>query len=1260
MRYRDVVQFEPIEDIIQLLSASERDVARQHVRTYVISDRMARNLVDVVIPQLQFERPANNKGVLIVGNYGTGKSHLMSVLAAVAEYPDLYQEVRHPDVSQAMQQIAGKFKVWRTEIGGVRRSLRDILLEELEHALESWGTPYRFPPADRLTNHKDVLIEAVATLRQKYPDQGLLLVVDELLDYLRTREERELILDLGFLRELGEVAALTPFRFVAGLQETLFDNPRFNFVSDQLRRVKDRFEQVRIAREDIAYVVAERLLKKDDAQKALVREHLSRFQTLYPGLAERMDEFVRMFPVHPAYVQVIENVRVVEKRQVLKTLSNAMQTMLDETVPENAPSMLSFDHYWLVLRENPSLRSMPEVAEVVDKSTVLENRIEHAYGRPALKSIAKRIIHALSVHRLTTDDIHIPLGMTAEELRDTLFLSLPLPEPDAGLLLDQVRVALREILKTVSGQYISENEVNGQYYLDVKKDIDFEAKIQERGEFLSEADLNRYFFSALRQVLGLSTTTYVSGARIWTYELPWDKHQVTRPGYFFFGAPDERSTAQPPRDFYVYFLEPFGGRKFHDGKLADEVIFALQGVDEDFRSIVRRYAGALALASDSPNHREVYLDKAEQTLKQRLLPWLREHLLDYLNIRHQGVEQPVRAVLPVLPSSESPQVADLLNRAAAYLLAPTFEDRYPDYPKFEKAQQLITETNRAAAATEALRGILGGRPTRLGEAVLHGLGLLGEDGRLRPQDSPYARHFLDLLMERGGNQVVPRGEVLEKVAESIGGPIYKDLRFRLEPEWVAVILAALVYNGDIVLALPGGKTLEADSLDRYRLTGLDELTTFIHYARPRNLPLGTWKEIFQLLGLAPGLIQDESKRAQAVEELQKKVQAELQAVAPLESRLQGLALWNEPIFTDGTAVVSEHGVVVGSNAPAVTVSIIDFKPAFRGYKKVLEELAKIDTVGKLRNLKIARSDLADLGDWQATIRRAQSLLEAVNDLRPLTDYLSTAEAYLPETHPWRADAVALRQRTLTTLRRLARGEADAADVLALRRDLEQLKRDYITAYAEQHRRLVLGATDDARRQKLYNGPALKTLKALQKVDLLRENAEQLRAWENAISELRICREFHEELLENNPICPYCKLNPASVRGDVSAAVRLDQLEERLSTLLGQWQQALRAALTSEQAQESLAAMTPAERKPIEAFLEQPDDDPNLPDGFVQSANRALRGIRSVRLEAAALLAALKEGGLPCTVNEFKARFNRFLMEALRGYDENNTRLTLDQ
>ena len=314
---------------------------------------------------------------------------------------------------------------------------------------------------------------------------GCLLVVDELLDYLRTRKDQELILDLNFLREVGEVCARTRFRFMAGVQESLFDNPRFQFVADTMRRVKDRFEQVRIAREDVAYVVAERLLRKDPKQKALIREHLQGFAKLYGSMNERMDEFVRLFPVHPAYLDTFERVYVAEKREVLKTLSGAMKRLVEQEVPKGEPGLIAYDSYWQNLRDNPAFRSVPEIKEVIDKSQVLEGRIQQAFTRPQYKPVALRIIQALSVHRLTTGDIYTPLGATAEELRDDLCLHMPLPEREADFLKTTVEAVLREIVKTVSGQFLSFNSDNGQYFLDLKKDVDFDSLIDLKAEGLS-------------------------------------------------------------------------------------------------------------------------------------------------------------------------------------------------------------------------------------------------------------------------------------------------------------------------------------------------------------------------------------------------------------------------------------------------------------------------------------------------------------------------------------------------------------------------------------------------------------------------------------------------------------------------------------------------------------------------------------------------------------------------------------------------------
>ena len=118
MKYSELISFNPIEDVIQLTTADDANKAREYVKTYVMSDSMAQGLKAPVIDQLQMDEVVDNKGVLIVGNYGTGKSHLMSVISAIAKDADNLQYLQNKNFAKEWECIAGKFEVLRIEIGG--------------------------------------------------------------------------------------------------------------------------------------------------------------------------------------------------------------------------------------------------------------------------------------------------------------------------------------------------------------------------------------------------------------------------------------------------------------------------------------------------------------------------------------------------------------------------------------------------------------------------------------------------------------------------------------------------------------------------------------------------------------------------------------------------------------------------------------------------------------------------------------------------------------------------------------------------------------------------------------------------------------------------------------------------------------------------------------------------------------------------------------------------------------------------------------
>ena len=136
--------------------------------------------------------------------------------------------------------------------------------------------------------------------QSKYPDKGYMIVIDELLSYLTSRDERQIVLDLAFLQSMAEMCSKSRIRLICGVQEKVFDNPRFSFVSETLKKVGDRFTQIIITKEATAYVVSERILKKTAEQKAMIRQHLEKFSGLYGGMSSKMEEFVDLFPIHPS------------------------------------------------------------------------------------------------------------------------------------------------------------------------------------------------------------------------------------------------------------------------------------------------------------------------------------------------------------------------------------------------------------------------------------------------------------------------------------------------------------------------------------------------------------------------------------------------------------------------------------------------------------------------------------------------------------------------------------------------------------------------------------------------------------------------------------------------------------------------------------------------------------------------------------------------------------------------------------------------
>ena len=1242
VKYEDLVRFDPIETVVQLRDADEAEAARRLVTGYVVSDAMAETLADLIFPQLRYDRPADNKGVLVVGNYGTGKSHLMSVISAIAERAELASEVANPKAAEAAQEVAGRFKVVRAEIGATTMTLRDIVTGELEERLAALGVAFAFPNIAETAGSKRAFEEMMAAFHAVHPDHGLLLVVDELLDYLRSRKDQELVLDLNFLREIGEVCKDLRFRFVAGVQEAVFDSDRFRFAADSVRRVKDRFEQVRIAHRDVKFVVAQRLLRKTGEQQARIREYLAPFARFYGRMNERMDEYVDLFPVHPDYIDVFERVTAVEKREILRTLSLSMKRLLGRELPADRPGLIAYDGYWATLRENPALRAVPDVKAVIDCSQVLESRIEQAYTRPAYKPMALRVIHALSVHRLTTGDVHARLGATAEELRDGLCLHQPgiedLGGDPADDLLSQVETVLREIHRTVSGQFVSSNPDNRQYYLDLKKTDDFDALIEKRAESLDAAQLDRYYYDALRRLMECADETYVTGYRIWEHELEWRDRKAARQGYLFFGAPNERSTAAPPRDFYLYFIQPHDATRFKDAKAPDEVFFHLTGADDDFRAALRGYAAALDLAATSSGHaKDIYQSKASNFLRD-LVAWLQGHMASAFEVVHQGRRKALtewakghslRELSDIAPT-ERINFRDLVNAVAGICLETHFADQAPDYPRFAV---LVTSWNRAQAVQDALRWIAGAARTKQATAVLDALELLDGD-RLDPSRSRYAGYVLDRVREKGPGQVVNRAELVQ---ERLGVEYLAAETLRLEPEWAMVLIAALIHSGDLALAVPGGK-FDAAGLSALAAAPLDELLRFKHVERPRELNLPAIKALFALLGLSPGMANLVAEgKDEPIQELHKATDGLVERLAAAHRALQdGAPFW-------GRNLIDEDGAE-------------KLRPELERTKTFLESLQTYTSLGRLKNF---RQDAKEVKAHRAgldALAEIEALRGLASELGPAAAFLTAAETALPPSHEWVGRMKEARDALLAEIAQADRRKAASFRGRALR-ELDGLKRSFAAVYLDLHAKARLGVNEDKRKSALLRDDRLARLHLLSAIDLM--PVQRLDDFRERLAGLESCFALTREETAASPLCPHCGFRPASETPVAPAGVVLAQLDDALDELVDGWTRTLLANLEDPATRENLALLKPGRRERIDAFAKAGELPDPLERDFVEALREALSGLVKVVVKAGDVRTALLDGGSPASPAEMKQRFERYLDGLAKGAEPDKVRLVLE-
>lgn len=1217
MKYKDILNFNPITEIVKFSETEKKDYQQNLVKTFVFSNAFRDNLLPLMIRNLDFKQSQEAFGLQVVGNYGTGKSHMMSLISLIAEDSELLDLVTEEKPKNELEKIAGKFKVLRFELGNTE-SLWEVISYKLETYLDGIDVPFSFEGHGPITYAEKIKL-MMAEFEENYPDKGLMVVIDEMLSYLKGRSTADkLNQDLQVLQALGQACDASRFKFIFGVQELIYQSPEFQFAAETLQKVNDRYKGIIITKEDVAYIVKNRLLQKNEHQKQHIKQHLDGFLHLFTDMHARTGDYIELFPVHPTYFENFERIRIGKsQREILKTLSKQFEDLLEEEIPKDNPGMLTYDLYWENMTRSQDLMAIPDVRKIKQVTDTIKDKIDSYFigARASKKHIAERISHACAI-KILQHELHKQNGTNTEEMVDDLCLTDKLAD-DREFLLDIMNSTAKHIISATSGQYFDQDVNNGEFHLRIEGGINFDQKIKDYAASMNEDQKDEYFFKFLETNLPMEHSTYRTGFKIWEHTLEWKSHKTFREGYIFFGNPNERTTTEPIQHFYMYFMPIFDDSRKKRNHKNDEVYFIMDKLSNEFKEAVSLYGAAIALEARADSSQKTIYNQKIKELNKKARDIFNEEYLRITQVEYRGNQLPLNGYQ--LPGSGATK-EQIFSEVASQVLEKWFEEELPDYPDFSQLNTPVTKDNFVRMIKQGLGKIINtNQANRDGEGMLAGLGLW-VPGRLDYTHSPYARNILNKLKERDG-KVINRDEILE--CRHAPTQLWVSSDFKIEAELEFLVLATLAALGEIEISFNSGLNINSTNLPELLKLSPDEYFNFSSIRPPKGVNEASLREMF--VGL---LGHDLSKQLKDPETYTKLVAAAnewAQKTQKIIYRIRG--------------GVNFSGVTLISEADAK-----DYENDFLAFSRFCDKLATYTSEARIKNFPYSVEEVKKQMQVKPEIEKVEQQLQEKEELKGILTYLQQAKAYIAEED--------LQQRFSKAINELPEilSSGDAQKIKAHKFHLETLRKEYAHYYQHFYLKYRISEADNTQKNILQDSEEKFICDELQTAEFL-PTAEYL-AWKEDLNRLKAADP--EVTLDLILAAPFHDFNPVAYLDKEPKSIK--ELKKQLQEITEHFQLMLRETLEDPMLVKNLSLLKEDDKKLLQDFKAGNTD---LKKANVRSIKTAIaelqRGLNKVELSPESLKTTFNK---PLKPDEAIEAFKAYIDEVTKGKDRETIRIIL--
>ncbi len=428
MRVGDLVGVRPHPTVVRL-DDLEGEGAGWITESYCLTEEVRRHLEAL---RALLERPAGC-GIFLIGQYGSGKSHFLAWVTARLREGALGAEREAVPVSLVNYPASTR--------------LEAIVGEALK--LISGGPDRR------------------AAWSKRFPEggRGAVLMLDELSEFLRAKPDpRSFNEDVRFLQFMGEWAQGRPFWPIAAVQEQI--EHMGDLEHGSYRKIKDRYPiRMLLTPAHVRDLVGRSILIKKEGYKPAVEALAAKLREAFPGSAFSVEDFCALYPLHPATLDLLEEVRdrfsaargVVDfaVTQIAGDPARGVAPFLEEPFGSLISPDRIVDHFQDLFEIQPEF--LPLAQQVLPW---YREHLAELFTAPGRRELAARVVKLLVLTHLSASRD----GLAPREAAHWLLFRGTRLDPRRNL--ETVDGILRTLAE--EGRYVARR--TGRYHLDLKDD----------------------------------------------------------------------------------------------------------------------------------------------------------------------------------------------------------------------------------------------------------------------------------------------------------------------------------------------------------------------------------------------------------------------------------------------------------------------------------------------------------------------------------------------------------------------------------------------------------------------------------------------------------------------------------------------------------------------------------------------------------------------------------------------------------------------